>query len=160
MKKVFLFLLLGFFGFNLSAQVTDAQIRQAANTLGVPFEPLKQFVQSYQAQPVPTGTIEITAKQLMEAFKANQLQADMMYKDKILKATGVVVGIKKDYSGNYYVEIAGTSSAFTVDAYINNSELNKIVNLKQGQTVAVTGKCNGFNGVTVNITNAAIQILD
>jgi hypothetical protein len=60
MKKIFLVLFLGLIGFGLFAQVTDAQIREAANTLGVPFEVLKPIVNSYApADNVPqiTGTI-------------------------------------------------------------------------------------------------------
>ncbi|MDR1251395.1 MAG: OB-fold putative lipoprotein [Treponema sp.] len=161
MKRAVLLLFLGLIMMvGLFAQATDAQIRQAATTLGVPYEALKQFVQSYKAQPVPSGTIEITAKQLYEAFRANQLQADMTYKDKTVKVTGVVAGINKDYLDNYYVEIEGTSSFATVDVYVNASELNKIANLKKGQTVMVVGKCDGYTGITVDIKNANIQLLN
>ena len=144
----------------LFSQVTDAQIRQSATTLGVPFDALKQFVQSYQTQTVPSGAIEISARQLIEAYQGNQLQADMTYKNKDLKVTGVVVGVKKDLWDAYYVEIEGTSSFATVDVYVNSSELNKIASLKKGQRVVVIGKCEGFNVISVEIKNATIQIVN
>ena len=51
MKKIVL--LIGIFLFYVGiiyAQTTDAQIRQAATILEVPFDDLKQFVQSYQTR--------------------------------------------------------------------------------------------------------------
>lgn len=60
MKKLFWVLFIGFIGFGLFAQVTDTQIRDAANTLGVPFEVLKQLVYSYLPSDATlqiTGTI-------------------------------------------------------------------------------------------------------
>ena len=53
MKRIFFVLLLAIVGSGLFAQATDAQIRQAASTLGVPYEALKQFVDSYKTQDVP-----------------------------------------------------------------------------------------------------------
>ena len=157
MRKYLLTLFILFIGIELFAQVSDTEIRQAATTLGVPFEALKQFVQSYQVQNVPSGTIEISAKQLYEAFKANELQADMMYKGKIIKVNGIVAGIKKDLWDNYYVQIEGTSKYNTVDIYVINSELNKIATLKIGQKITAFGKCEGYSILTVDIKNATIQ---
>ena len=60
MKKIFFVLLLAIVGSGLFAQATDAQIRQAANTLGVPYEALKKLVDSYKSQNGPSGAIAIT----------------------------------------------------------------------------------------------------
>ena len=160
MKKVFMFLMIGFIGFGLFAQVTDAQIRQAATTLNVPFDALKQFVQSYQTPSIPSDTIEISARQLYQAFKDNQLQADMTYKNKTLNVNGVVVGVNKDWNDNYYVEIEGTSSFSTVDIYVNSTELNTIASLKKGQRITAVGICDGYNSISVVIKNATVQILN
>ena len=126
----------------------------------IPYEALKQFVHSYQVQTVPAGTIEITAKQLFEAFKANQLQADMMYMNKTLKITGNVAGIKKDWEDNYYVALEGSSSFSTVDVFVITSELSKIANLKIGQNVISIGSCEGYSGISIEIKNATIQIIN
>ncbi|MCL2804752.1 MAG: lipocalin family protein [Treponema sp.] len=49
MKKIFLVLIMMFIGFGLFAQATDVQIREAANTLGVPYEALRNFVTSFRS---------------------------------------------------------------------------------------------------------------
>jgi hypothetical protein len=66
MKKAALILvsLVLFAGFVYSAP-TDEQIRQAADTLGVPFAELKSFVQSYQPQSTQADVITITAVDLI-----------------------------------------------------------------------------------------------
>jgi hypothetical protein len=49
MKKIVGLLILAFiFTGSLYSDPSDAQIRQAANTLGIPFEDLRQFIQSYR----------------------------------------------------------------------------------------------------------------
>ena len=60
MKRIFFALLLAIVGSGLFAQATDAQIRQAASTLGVPYEALKKLVDSYKSQNGPSGATSIT----------------------------------------------------------------------------------------------------
>jgi hypothetical protein len=60
MKRIFFVLLLAIVGSGLFAQATDAQIRQTANTLGVPYEALKKLVDSYKSQNGPSGATSIT----------------------------------------------------------------------------------------------------
>jgi hypothetical protein len=97
MKRFLLVLFLGLTGFGLSAQATDAQIMQAATTLGVSYEALKQFVESYKPQDTPSGVIAITSVNLHEEYKANELRADTQYKGKTLSVTGPVLNIKKRF---------------------------------------------------------------
>jgi len=53
-----LVLFIGFISFGLFAQTTDAQIREASDTLNVPFDVLKLLVDSYAPSGTPTtGTI-------------------------------------------------------------------------------------------------------
>ena len=60
MKRIFFVLLLAIVGSGLFAQATDAQIRQAASTLGVPYEALKKLVDFYKSQNGPSGATSIT----------------------------------------------------------------------------------------------------
>jgi hypothetical protein len=52
-RYIVLFILILVFIGIVYSEPTDAQIRQAANTLGVPFEDLKIFVQSYWGNNIP-----------------------------------------------------------------------------------------------------------
>ena len=47
-RKIIFLILVSVLVIFVYSEPTDTQIRQAANTLGVPFEDLKQFVNSYQ----------------------------------------------------------------------------------------------------------------
>ena len=64
MKEILILLVAFIISMNcLYATPTDAQIQQAANTLGVPFENLKQFVLSHQ-----TDNSNITPQNFMDIF--------------------------------------------------------------------------------------------
>jgi hypothetical protein len=143
-----------FVGFVYSAP-TDEQIRQAANTLGVPYADLKAFVQSYQVQTTPSGTISVTAADLIQSYSGNQLQANNRYKGKNLQITGQVKAVKQDYSGNYYVELGtGDYTWCTVRVYVKASEMNKIANLQNNQTATFVGNCFAGDSNYVDINEA------
>jgi hypothetical protein len=132
---------------------TDEQIRQAANTLGVPFNDLKEFAASYQTKSAPAGAIQISAKELYEAYKDNQLKADGQYTGKVLQISGTVDEVKKDGS-KYYIALFTSDYSSWIWAYIKNDELSKIVNVSKGQQITVAGTGGGFNSVWVSITDA------
>ena len=139
-------------------QASDAQIRQAATNLGVPYEALKQLVDSYKTQPAPSGAIAIDSVKLYEAYDANEIRADGQYKGKTLRVTGPIVDITKDYSGEYYVELTGNGSFRIIYVYCKPTETRKLGNIAKGQTITVTGVCNGRpNSLTVEIKDAVIQ---
>jgi archaellum component FlaF (FlaF/FlaG flagellin family) len=135
---------------------SDEQIRQAARTLEVPFADLKQFVQSYQTKSVPSGTIEITARDISQEFQNNRLRATNKYNGTTLKITGRVYDIKQNYSGDYYLAIVGTSEVYGVYVYFQSSEINRMANLDSGQTVTIIGKFKEFDGYDVQIIDALL----
>jgi hypothetical protein len=150
MKKMFfLGLLVLFCSFSLFAQVTDEQIRQAANILGVPYDDLRQFVQSYQNN-TSTDVILINAVTLYQEYQSNAVRADSQYKGKSLKITGIVTRIDTDRVG-----LRGSS---TMNVYINfrSSELSKIANLQIGQTVTFIGIGDGIPGGLPRIIDAVL----
>jgi len=157
MKKYFLTTILFLFFITIIYSLpTDEQIQQAANTLGVPYNDLKNFVQSYQSTSIPLGTIQINARELVEAYKDNQLKADNQYKGKIIQIKGKVNNVTKDYKDNYYIELVGTSLISTVNVYVRSSELSKIANLYSGQEITIIGKCEGYNIYYVEVKDAYI----
>jgi hypothetical protein len=126
---------------------TDEQIRQAANTLGVPFADLKTFVQSYQPQSVPAGAITISAAELKEAYNANSVKADLQYKNKIVKVTGRVTRISNDY-----IELDDS-----VFVFFKSSEVNKAADLTVGQTVTLVGTCTEGWSSSVHVKDAVFS---
>jgi len=147
MKKIILLVFLTLLAFNtLFAQVTDDQIRQAANTLGVPYADLKQFVQSYKTNTSPSANvIVIDAVTLHQEYQSNRIKADMQYKGKTLKITGVICEIENDIiTGEICVNLAGSSwDTGWVSVYFRPTELSKIANLRVGQRVTFIGIGDG-----------------
>jgi hypothetical protein len=157
MKRFLLVLFLALTGFGLSAQATDAQIKQAATDLGVPYEALKQFIESYKPQDIPSGVISITSVNLYEEYRANELRADTQYKGKTLSVTGPVLNIRKDSSGQYYVELTGNGGIRNIRVYFTASEVSKLGNLSIGQRITIIGTCDGVSMGDVYIRNSIIQ---
>jgi len=157
MKKAFCVLFFAFIGFGLFAQATDAQIRQAATTLGVPYEALKQFVESYKTQSSPSGTISITSVKLYEEYKTNEIRADTQYKGKNLSVTGPILNIAKDYMDQYYVELTGDGYFSNIRVFFRSSELSKLGNLSKGQRITIIGTCDGTSLGDIYIKNSIIQ---
>jgi hypothetical protein len=152
MKKVLSLLLFGFIGLSLFAQVTDTQIRQAATTLGVPYEALKQFVQSYQTQPLSSGTIEVDAVVLHQAYQSNRIRADNLYKDKPLRITGVVYAVESDH-----VNLQGPDIYIGwVSVFFRSTEKSKIANLDVGQTVTFIGIGDSGSGYVEKVKDAIL----
>jgi len=157
MKRICFILLLVFIVSGVFAQATDEQIRQAASTLGVPYEALRQFVNSYQPQNIPSGTISIDSVTLYEEYRANELRSDTLYKGKTLRVTGPILRIRKDYSDQYYVELTGDGYVRNIRVYFITSEVSKLANLTTGQRITIVGTCDGVSMGDVYIRNSIIQ---
>jgi len=59
--------------------------------------------------PAPS-VIEVTAQELWADYKANQVAADLKYKDQTLKVTGTVIEIGKGFLDTPYVKLLGGST--------------------------------------------------
>jgi len=137
MKKLIIIILLVFLLINnLSAEPTDQQIRNAANILEVPYNDLKQFVQSFQNKNTSAADIiEIDAVTLHQAYQSNRLRADSLYNGKTLKITGVVYEVERDR-----VNLKGPGLIIgCVSVFFKTTEIPKILNLGKGQTVTFIG---------------------
>jgi len=163
MKKIIILGFLLFLAFNtLFAQATDDQIRQAANTLGVPYADLRQFVQSYKTNTSPSANvIVIDAVTLHRDYQANRVKADMQYKGKTLKITGVIYEIEKDIiTEEDCVNLAVSSSIYGdtgwVSVYFRPTELPKIANLRIGQKVTFIGIGDSGSYYIEKIKNAIL----
>lgn len=96
--------------------------------------------------------IEISAGQLCQEYKSNEIAADLKYKDRFLKVHGIVQNIGEDIMGDPYVAIVededdwwGVQCMYPdTDAY---RELLAKVN--PGQEITVTGRCKGYFLMTV-----------
>jgi hypothetical protein len=155
MKKLLFVFFLFVIGNSLFAQVTDTQIKQAANTLGVPYEALKQFVDSYKNQPKPSEVIIIDSKRLSKEYNENVVKADTQYKGKYLRITGPMNELNSYFTGYEFSFADGIPPWHWVNVRFRNTEINKLANLSKGQIVTIIGICNGMSG-NINIRDAVI----
>lgn len=99
-----------------------------------------------EATPEPTPTyIEVSATDLLAAYDANTVSADNQYKDQLLKVTGTVGSIGKDILDDAYVTLTNDEeySIVSVQCYFAKDNLEGISTLKEGDTVTITGTCEG-----------------
>jgi hypothetical protein len=153
MKQVICFWFLMVFSLSaLIAEPTDREIQQAANTLGVPYADLRQFVQSYHTNTLSEDVIMIDTFSLHQAYQSNRIRADNLYKGKTLRITGVVYKVEQNC-----VNLQGPGIYVGwVSVFFRITELPKIANLETGQTVTFVGICDGGGGYIERIQDAIL----
>ena len=89
--------------------------------------------------------LNISASELINAYKENEVKADKMYKGKIVEVNGIVDGIDSDISDKAVVRLSnGDEFSFdNVSCYIDDENQNKACELKKGQNVTIVGKADG-----------------
>ena len=98
-----------------------------------------------QAEIQAAPAIEVTAAQLCEDYKANEIAADEKYKGKILQVTGKVDSIAKDILDSIYVTLKSGKrfDLMSVQAFFPDSVTAQAAALSKGQKVTVKGRCEG-----------------
>jgi len=92
------------------------------------------------------GILEVTPGELLDAYEANAVNADVLYKDQELRFTGTISDIGKDFSDKVYINFQGSEdfSVTTVQCYFSDSaEIEKVSSLSKGDTITVVGICGG-----------------
>lgn len=90
--------------------------------------------------------IEISPDELLTAYEENEVKGDEIYKDKMMRLTGIVGDIGKDILDEVYVtfETSNPYSITSVQCYFDDdSEIQKVMELKPGDTLTVSGRCDG-----------------
>ena len=89
--------------------------------------------------------LNISATELINAYKENEVKADKMYKGKIVEVNGIVDGIDSDMDDKAVVRLSDGDefSIYTVSCYIDDENQNKACELKKGENVTIIGKAYG-----------------
>lgn len=96
--------------------------------------------------------IDVTADELIKAFKDNEVKGNDLYKDKLLNVTGTVKNIEhSDMLGKdvYYLIFGSTTDEFEIiDVRMSATvELkDRLMNMNKGDTITITGTCKGLIG--------------
>jgi len=116
---------------------------------GCIFAPVKTPTNPNTLPPSPTP-IEITAAQLIQAYKDNSAAADKKYLAKEMVVSGVVKEYGKNTSGIPYLLLTVTANDTTgVYCTFPDGYETILPGLKIGQTAGITGKCRGLQGNNV-----------
>jgi len=88
--------------------------------------------------------IKLSASELYNAYKRNEIDADARYKDKILEISGVIANIGKDITDEPYVTFkTGELFSSDVQCMLADSEVSKASQLQKGQNITLRGKLSG-----------------
>ncbi len=102
--------------------------------------PVETEATEVAAQPeIVVETVEVTADELLAAYKENELAGDQKYKGKTLVVTGVLDSIQSGIGDAPFLLLkAGDEYEFNMpQAHFDKSETDSLVALKKGESITV-----------------------
>ena len=89
--------------------------------------------------------LNISATELINAYKENEVKADKMYKGKIVEVNGIVDKIDSDMGDKAVVRLSDGDkySIYTVSCCIDDENQDKACELKKGENVTIVGEADG-----------------
>lgn len=97
-------------------------------------------------------SFSLTADELFDAFEADEAAANALYLDKVVKVTGKVADVTENSAGQAVITITATNAMLGgVSATLQEGGM---VNVSEGDAVAVKCRCTGFlmDVVLINCT--------
>jgi hypothetical protein len=112
------------------------------------------------SSPAPTkdpaeSAISVSADELLAAYKDNEVAADKKYKGKMLLVEGVVDSIGKDIFDNVYVTLGGSFENVHC-TFDKQTEIDKVAELHQGDSIKILGKCTGLTITSPMMDNCSV----
>lgn len=102
------------------------------------------------------GLKEVSATNLVNEFKNNELQANEIYKGKEFIITGQIHSIKESM-GNIVLSLKADEFGFeTVDCIVLPEEKEKVIKLKKNQKIKVKGTITGIMIVSVQVKDTIL----
>lgn len=89
-----------------------------------------------KVQQLPPG-LAVDAVKLHADYKANEVAADMRYKDKSLIVTGSLLSINKDITDDPYLALDSGNEFESVHASFDKDALNQLATLERGQVIVL-----------------------
>jgi hypothetical protein len=93
---------------------------------------------------------KLTADQLLDDYRKNQIGADQKYKDKLIEVTGKVASIGKVPLAGYYIDLASSGEGeLGIKCFLDKDDMaseEKAAKLKEGDQVTLAGRCEGKAG--------------
>lgn len=99
-------------------------------------------IQEHEAKEAIANAIHVNAEEMKHAYEENEVNADNIYKGKLVQVNGVVVSIGNDMADHAYVVLAGSADEATgVQATIKDKGI--VASLRKGMELTVLGECTG-----------------
>lgn len=92
------------------------------------------------------AAIEISAIDLVQAYKDNEIAADQRFKGKTLLVAGIVDTIGRDILNKPYVTFRSRNEFRSVQAFFSDSNEGQLTALSKGSEVSIQGRCDGMFG--------------
>lgn len=102
----------------------------------------------------------ISAVDLYSAYLDNAVNADNLYKDKIIAVSGSVSDITTDMlTGNPCVCLDSKSDfgIYPIQCFFDDSHVDEIATLVDGDQITITGKCSGNTVGIVQLSGCSIS---
>ncbi len=90
----------------------------------------------------PEAEVEVTAAELVSAYRENEIAADARFRGKMVRVTGTVFEIGRARQGNPYVAIGGRSGA--VGCWFAPGSDAQVAPLARGEVVVLRGRGFGL----------------
>jgi hypothetical protein len=87
--------------------------------------------------------ISVNAPDLLAAYKRNEIEADNLYKGRVIKLEGTVDHVS-DVIGTAYVHLKTGDDLMTVDCAVSDFDRQKVAELRKGQHVQMVGLGDGL----------------
>lgn len=161
-KKLVVLLLASVIMLATGANMDSDDNRDVSKT---PKEPIQESVEPDKIETVSADAvveaepeyIKISAMDLYQEYKDNEVKADNRYKKETLEITGTINNIGKDIVNSIYITLDVGEYLSSVQCYFKDSESESVANLIKGQEVTIIGRCDGMTLTSVIIKNSKIK---
>lgn len=89
------------------------------------------------------NAISINASDLYLAYDENEVNADNLYKGKLVNVAGIVDSIGKDILDDPYITLK-TDTYSSVQCFLNKEDINLAATLKEDQPIVMQGRVDGY----------------
>lgn len=95
--------------------------------------------------------IDISPSSLNAQYQANEVRADGLFKNKLIRIYGTVEDISKTFLGTPTIRIATGETFQSLACYFEKEEEHTLINLNKGARVGVIGRCRGMSMRSVSL---------
>jgi len=110
-----------------------------------------------ESTPATIEAIELTAEELLQAYRTDEEGAEAEYKGKILRVTGMVGSVGKNMVGTPFVKLAGGGiEAWRVRCMFDKEHETELAQVTKGRAITVQGECGDYRKPDVTMRDCIL----